>query len=272
MFKKHLRTEGIILRKLSLNEGDIIVTLLTKEHGKIDCIAKSARRIKSRFLGRLELFNRIDATLFSGRNLDVINEIETVGSQNFAAATVGTRHGASTGTPDNATHFLPNCAAAFFITEITHRLLQPGQHIAGAYPLFLEALSLLGRRPNAEGLMTGYLIQLFGLLGHMPSWRICAVCGESLDLQTPLTLAHEGLAVCCAKCSKNSAGFALGKTDEVLLKIVHFLQTHTLKEACQLNLSKEKETLWQWIQNVLRALLPYAIKSGSFAEEVMKSY
>ena len=49
--------EGVVLRTVKLGEADRIVTLLTRDHGKIRAVAKGVRRTKSRFGGRLEPFH-----------------------------------------------------------------------------------------------------------------------------------------------------------------------------------------------------------------------
>ena len=41
--------EGVVLRTVKLGEADRIVTLLTRDHGKIRAVAKGVRRTKSRF-------------------------------------------------------------------------------------------------------------------------------------------------------------------------------------------------------------------------------
>ena len=47
------RDEGVVLRTAKLGEADRIITLLTREHGKIRAVAKGVRRTKSRFGARL---------------------------------------------------------------------------------------------------------------------------------------------------------------------------------------------------------------------------
>ena len=56
-----------------LGEADRIVTLLTRDHGKIRAVAKGVRRTKSRFGGRLEPFMRVSLLIAEGRSLDVIS-------------------------------------------------------------------------------------------------------------------------------------------------------------------------------------------------------
>ena len=50
------RDEGVVLRAQKLGEADRIITLLTREHGRVRAVAKGVRRTTSRFGARLEPF------------------------------------------------------------------------------------------------------------------------------------------------------------------------------------------------------------------------
>src|SRR5579871_4481700 len=47
---------GLVLRRINLGETDKILTLYTREHGKLSAVAKGARRAGSRLSGATELF------------------------------------------------------------------------------------------------------------------------------------------------------------------------------------------------------------------------
>ncbi len=47
---------AILLRKIKLTESSLIISWFTEEHGKLKTVAKGARRPKSPFAGRLDLF------------------------------------------------------------------------------------------------------------------------------------------------------------------------------------------------------------------------
>ena len=61
------RDEGVVLRTSKLAEADRIITVLTRDHGKIRAVAKGVRRTKSRFGARLEPFMRVDLLIAEGR-------------------------------------------------------------------------------------------------------------------------------------------------------------------------------------------------------------
>ena len=55
--QNRLRSPGIILRTAPLRESDLIATLLCRDKGRINVLARGARRSKRRFMSGLDLFD-----------------------------------------------------------------------------------------------------------------------------------------------------------------------------------------------------------------------
>lgn len=72
------RASGIILRTRTFTETSLIVEWLTEESGRIATVAKGARRAKSPFLGKLDLFYVADFSFVRSRKseLHTLREIE----------------------------------------------------------------------------------------------------------------------------------------------------------------------------------------------------
>jgi DNA repair protein RecO (recombination protein O) len=66
-----LRAEGFVLRAYPLGEADKIVTFLTREEGKIQGVAKSARKSRRRFGCSLEPWSRVSLTFFEKEASDL---------------------------------------------------------------------------------------------------------------------------------------------------------------------------------------------------------
>jgi DNA repair protein RecO (recombination protein O) len=62
---------GLILRTRPLTETSLIVNWLTPEFGRMSTVAKGARRAKSPFLGRLDLFYLADFSFSRSRRSDL---------------------------------------------------------------------------------------------------------------------------------------------------------------------------------------------------------
>lgn len=76
------KTEGFILKQRSFGEADRLLTVYSKHYGKIHCLAKGVRRLKSRKAGALELFSLSNLFFARGKNLDLV--IEAVLVNNFS--------------------------------------------------------------------------------------------------------------------------------------------------------------------------------------------
>jgi DNA repair protein RecO (recombination protein O) len=74
------KAKAIILKTYKLGESDKIVKMYSRDGDIISAVAKGARKVRSRFGGRLELFNLVDLELTTGRNLDIINQVEIIKS------------------------------------------------------------------------------------------------------------------------------------------------------------------------------------------------
>jgi len=72
--------EGIILRTRIFGEADRIVTLLTKEKGKIEAVARGARRPRNRLVGVTQQFSYLRGLIFTGKNLDQLSQAELIKS------------------------------------------------------------------------------------------------------------------------------------------------------------------------------------------------
>jgi N-dimethylarginine dimethylaminohydrolase len=71
------RARGFVLKRMDLGEADRILTLYTREHGKLRAVAKGVRKTTSRSAGHLEPFILTDLSLAVGKELDVIAQAET---------------------------------------------------------------------------------------------------------------------------------------------------------------------------------------------------
>jgi DNA repair protein RecO (recombination protein O) len=76
---------GIILRTRPLTETSVIVNWLTPNHGRIATVAKGARRPKSPFLGKLDLFYEADFTFARSRRSE-LHTLREIGLRETHAA------------------------------------------------------------------------------------------------------------------------------------------------------------------------------------------
>lgn len=72
--QRSISTPAIILKRSNVGETDRILTLLTKQRGKIAVIAKGCRKMSSSKRGYLEPGNLIDAYLIPTKSLPILTQ------------------------------------------------------------------------------------------------------------------------------------------------------------------------------------------------------
>lgn len=76
--QRTFRTQAIILKRRDFGEADRLLTLLTPGHGKMEALAKGARKPTSKATGHVELFTRADALIARGRTFNIVQQAEQV--------------------------------------------------------------------------------------------------------------------------------------------------------------------------------------------------
>ena len=76
------RTQAVVLKSMKLSEKDKLVTFLTETHGKVKCVAKAARRLKSRFGASLEPMSHVSLIYFGKEHQDLyrLNQCDIIQS------------------------------------------------------------------------------------------------------------------------------------------------------------------------------------------------
>ncbi len=73
-----LKTLGFILRAIKFRESDLILTVLSREYGKISLIAKGARRTESKFGAALDLLTLSELVFYDADNLKLLKEASII--------------------------------------------------------------------------------------------------------------------------------------------------------------------------------------------------
>jgi DNA repair protein RecO (recombination protein O) len=74
------KTEGIIIKRNNFLESSLILDIYTKDYGKVEAVARSARKAKGKLKGHLEPFLYIDLILAECRNIDTITSSSAIES------------------------------------------------------------------------------------------------------------------------------------------------------------------------------------------------
>jgi DNA repair protein RecO (recombination protein O) len=155
------KIEAVVLRRRNLGEADRIVTLLSRDRGKVTAVARGARRPRSRLGGRLEPTVRVRALLAEGRSLDIISQVEVIDAH------------------ARVRDDLDRVGTASIMLEMTDRAIEDVQPHPEIFCLLVEALALL-RNGVSDLAAVWFAARLLTLTGHQPAIDRCAICGKPI--------------------------------------------------------------------------------------------
>jgi len=157
------RDEAVVLRTHKLGEADRIITLLTRQNGRVRAVAKGVRRTMSKFGSRLEPFTHVDLQLAEGRTFDVVTQAETRAAYAAGFGNDYERYTAGTVMLETAERLA---------TEEKEPALAQFRLLVGA----LRAMASPDHRPGQ--VLDSYLLRALALAGYAPSFDDCAHCGR----------------------------------------------------------------------------------------------
>ena len=151
----------MVIRTQKLGEADRIVTLISREHGRIRGVAKGVRRTKSKFGARLEPASFVDIQLYTGKTFDVVTQVESI--ENFG---------------DAISHDYQKWTIASAILEAAERFTSnEGEPSRQQFLLLIGALKALAHESHDPSLiLDAYLLRSLSIAGYAPSMTICSRC------------------------------------------------------------------------------------------------
>ena len=156
-------TDAIVLSRFELGEADRVLTLLTRDQGKIRAIAKGVRRPSSRLGGSLEPFSELRVALAHGRTFEVVTQV-SVGH-----AWLRMRDS------------LECTATAWYLAELAERSVEDRVGADALYGLLRRAYELLDAGMAAGRVARWYEMHLADELGMRPQVDRCSECDRMLD-------------------------------------------------------------------------------------------
>jgi DNA repair protein RecO (recombination protein O) len=175
------RDEGIVVRKKEFSEADKILTIYTRDHGKITAIAKGARKVTSRKVSSSELFVHALYYLAKGKNMDIVTESEILNPF----------------TP--LREDLQKASLAFYLTDLLNAFSEGGNASYPLYRLFLETMSILSRAKKKHSLwIRAFEMKALNHAGFGPELYQCARCCSPLSAEKYFEAGHGGTV--CRDC------------------------------------------------------------------------
>ncbi|HEV8632284.1 MAG TPA: DNA repair protein RecO [Thermoanaerobaculia bacterium] len=203
MAMRFLHDEALLLEVSDLQEGDRVVSFLTRQHGRKRGAARGARRRYSRFAGQLQPLAKVHVSWFEREDRDLVRVrgVEMVRPPHRLQADL---EGILLGyyLAEHALTFAPENEG----NELLFRLLDST----------LEALLAGVDRQLAARYFEQWTLRLAGVF---PPPRDCPLCGA--DLAAGALLPSGGDALLCRGCAGGAAGIGLDAETLAFLLRVH---------------------------------------------------
>jgi DNA repair protein RecO (recombination protein O) len=155
------RDEAIVLRTQKLGEADRIITMLTRDHGRIRGVAKGVRRTKSKFGARLEPGSHVDIQLYTGKTFDTVTQVEALMNYGEALTQDYQRWTVAAAILE---------AAERFTSQENEPALQEFQLVVGGMKALAE------NRYEPLLILDAFLLRSLAVAGYAPSMTVCSKC------------------------------------------------------------------------------------------------
>lgn len=149
---RNFKTQGFIIKRKNIGEADRLLTIFTKESGKIRIKAPGVRKITSRRASHIELLNLSTLTLYSSvrSQIPVLTEAQTV--RDF----------------DMVKKDLRKIGHAFYICELIDKLCPDNQENRKIFYLIHKTLEELEVLDFSENFMNEFEDKTLSYLGFTP--------------------------------------------------------------------------------------------------------
>lgn len=156
------KVDAIILKRKNTGETDRILTVFTRQYGKLHLLARGVRRLSSKRGPHLEIFSHAKLIIYRGKSMDSVSEAVSI--DKF----------------ENLRSDLYLISTAYYLCELVNSLTRERQEHRDVFILLLRALRALeeDKRTTVIRFFPGILVEM---LGFVPKTRRHEVSNEFIE-------------------------------------------------------------------------------------------
>ena len=247
--------EGIILKRKNFSEADKLVTIFTKNQGKVICVAKGVRKITSRRAGSLELLNHVKVYLHQTKGLPILTEAQI---QN---------------TFPDLKEDLNKISIAFLVLELVDRLFDEGQENRIVFDLLFDTIDRIDSARSlseAKKFQISFQIKLLTQVGYLPQLYNCVQCEKKLEKKETFLAPNYGGLVDYS-CNQSILLSKVVAPEEV--KVLRFLNNENFSLVQRLKLDDDLLNQTSELLNYYTVyFLERNLNSIAFADQLQRLY
>jgi len=175
---------AIVLRVVEFSETSCVVTLFTRDFGKVSALAKGARRPKSPFEAALDLL-AVCRVVFLRKSADVLDLLtEAKLERRFRAAT----------------RDLSRLYAGYYVIELLREMTDTHDPHEALFDAALGAIAALDGDGDVFATVLRFELAALRELGHLPSLQECVGCGCQVEASERVAFGYLAGGVLCPAC------------------------------------------------------------------------
>ncbi|MDL2218622.1 DNA repair protein RecO [Christensenellaceae bacterium OttesenSCG-928-M15] len=180
---QHMRVHGIVTRYVNYKDNDRILTIFTKECGRMDAKARGCRREKSPLLACAQPFVYGEFLLYSSKNHAAVNQCDI--RESFY--------------PLRENYWKLSAASAML--NLCQQAIQEGEPNEELFSLLYYSLSFLSYgQADPVDLTLCFLIRYFERVGLCPHIIHCSKCAKDLRTEKELYFSASAGGALCKSC------------------------------------------------------------------------
>lgn len=180
------KTTALVIRLADWSESSQVVTLFTRDFGKIGVVAKGAKRLRSAFEAGLDLLSecRIVFLRKSSSSLDILTESQLIARFSPAPGSLSSLYG------------------GYYLCELLNGLTQEYDPHPVLYDVCVETLAQLSQQADPQLALTRFELVLLREMGLLPEFDACQACGQPVSESKPFSFWVSQGGLICADCRR----------------------------------------------------------------------
>ncbi|MCD8511985.1 MAG: DNA repair protein RecO [Bacillus sp. (in: Bacteria)] len=244
------KVEGLVIRTNDYGETNKIVTLYTRENGKVAVMARGAKRPKSRFASSAQLFMYGIFVYQRSTGMGLLNSADIIDSFRDVRSDLKlTAHGA-------------------YIVELLDRLTEDQERNPFLFELVYQTLYQLNEGTDPDILTRIFETKMLEVAGVRPVLSHCSLCGRE-ESPTAFSMKHSG--VLCSQCKMEDSHHLV--LFPAVIKLLHLFQHLDIKRIGNINVKPEtKRQLKEILSYYYDEFVGVRLKSKRFLDQIDKMY
>jgi len=237
-----IKTSGIVLSGIKFKESSKILTVYTRELGKIKVLGQGVMKPKSKGIASTEVFAHSEFDLKRGKSFYYINGVYLIDSYH------------------NLRNRMDTLFLGFYILELMDKTIPEEEHNPILFDLLNKALLAIKNGEDPLLIVVAFQLKFVSFMGYRPLLNECSACGKKYSTIWRFSPTKGG--VFCEDCYTSGATTITEEQREILTQMLLSPFDKLL------NLNITKDNLWK-TYNLMLEYISYNLDIRELKSQVM---